>query len=636
MTPKPKNENLGITPPRPAKSNMSAHLGGRDAQGSNTENAENTTGAPAGASTAADTGTSSQTGQQLPSRIGAGGGTGASTTSGTGPFGGSFGLFQNSGHSQATKSGTNVAGASVSEKPSLFSGALAGKDGTSPDFSSIWDGPGIANTQSTGSDTNARTSTGGRPSLFSGFSHNGPFAGSTANRSNPNLLPSKPPACQSGTEPGIGNTGGSTSIGNQPTSSFFAAANQQPGNHQVPSPDLFANNPYSYPNYGTRTVPFTPIIRSCGIERSASSGYLEPGRDIFYSINFQVPYEDYSFEELRCADYWNGLRYGPTVGPTPVPVYQSEFQVAMMREHFDALLNHGSGPSGAGQPVPGQLLHHDRFGKSPISANMPQFAGSSVNNPPANTLSNPNSPHSGHPVHSGGQAVHLAASGPPLNQQVLAPPQAQQQSRDSREAELEEQNAALSREVERLKQILVGKGIDPESTTGSQALVKHSAGIPPFAFTPLSYNTQSSASSTGSARGGSHDPDRSGSDISPALITGVNVPAVPPTTSAWMSSTQAMPRLKDPNEHAINSETVQQHESQIKDIKTEIENVKVEVAGLKAQVQYLTGEKQKDPEQQENSKKTANWDPGTTESSRAPSTGEQSQPGAGRKPAGSP
>ena len=560
MAPKLKDENLGITAPKPQRSNVFAHLGGQNTQESNNQTAERAeaTGGDTGAGSAAN----AQTDQQLPSRIGAESGTG-SATGGAGPFGGGVGLFQNIGNSQSGEFATQAAGSSG--------------DARRPLFSALYD-----------------------------LSKPGPFSVPPANSSNMSSMFSKPPAwqSQSNTGSGTGNTGGPfASRGNQHTPLFSGAAYPQQQYPVMPppqpAPSQFVGPHYVYPNYGTRVIPFIPIIRSCGIERSYSSGYLEPGQDVFYSLTFQMPYEDHCFEELRVVDYHQG----------------SDSTVTVKDYHDNATR----------QDPP-----DDRF----------------------------STPYPGQPVHAEAQSFVRPAPSVQSGSQRFPAVQTEQQNRaafEPQDADLKQQNAMLVSEIQRLHRFLREKEVGHKSAAHSQPFAKDSAGLPPLQRTPLSYNTPSSASSTHSAGRFPDDQNGTASNVSPALNTGADVPAVPEIPKAWMSGTQAMPRMKDSNANVGNTQMVQQHESQIQDLKTEIENLKVDVAGLKAQVKYLTGEK-KDPQQQSGQSETSKPQESRIQSrdpyfpssllpnqglavahrSRTPSVGEQSQADAGLRRGRSP
>ncbi|GAB7353807.1 hypothetical protein MBLNU459_g4186t1 [Dothideomycetes sp. NU459] len=116
-------------------------------------------------------------------------------------------------------------------------------------------------------------------------------------------------------KPAFGGTTGGSLFGGSNTAGGFGANNNNNNNTTTPS-TFGANNAaggfggaaagsQTQNNQGTANTPFAPHIE----KDSASSTNSH-----YQSITFQQPYQAFSFEELRLADYNAGRRYGNTNG----------------------------------------------------------------------------------------------------------------------------------------------------------------------------------------------------------------------------------------------------------------------------------------------------------------------------------
>ena len=151
------------------------------------------------------------------------------------------------------------------------SGTLFGSTATSsaPASSSTFGGFGTSNTGGGFGNTNTNTSGG----LF-GSKPTGTFGSTTANTS-------------SGFGSGLGGASNSGSFG---SGTALGAGNLPPSN-------------------GTADVPFNPHV-----EKESAQGGNSTTSNYFQTITMQQPYQKYSQEELRLADYDKGRRYGNAGG----------------------------------------------------------------------------------------------------------------------------------------------------------------------------------------------------------------------------------------------------------------------------------------------------------------------------------
>lgn len=93
---------------------------------------------------------------------------------------------------------------------------------------------------------------------------------------------------------GGGNTGGGFGAG--------AATNTTTNAFGASTGGFGSSNTASQPNNGTASTPFTAFSEKDGTSGTATQQYQ--------TITFQQPYQNYSLEELRVADYNQGRRYG--------------------------------------------------------------------------------------------------------------------------------------------------------------------------------------------------------------------------------------------------------------------------------------------------------------------------------------
>ncbi|KAF1912673.1 nuclear protein 96-domain-containing protein [Ampelomyces quisqualis] len=94
---------------------------------------------------------------------------------------------------------------------------------------------------------------------------------------------------------GAGNTGGGFGAGTTNTNTTTNAFGSSAG-------AFGSSNTANQPNNGTASVPFSAVTEKDGASTNASQQYQ--------TITFQQPYQNYSLEELRVADYNQGRRYG--------------------------------------------------------------------------------------------------------------------------------------------------------------------------------------------------------------------------------------------------------------------------------------------------------------------------------------
>ncbi|KEF57553.1 uncharacterized protein A1O9_05471 [Exophiala aquamarina CBS 119918] len=175
-----------------------------------------------------------------------------------------FGNANNSTSLFGNKPASNPFGASTNSGTGLF-----GNSTNSGGFGTSTGGFGGNNTSAFGSNNNNATSS---------FSF-----GSNANK------------------PAFGNTTTATPLfgqGGSGTTSGFGATNA------FGSGTALSNQPVP-PSEGTASIPFAPHIEKDGTGSTSSA---------YQSIVFQQPYQKYSFEELRLADYNAGRQYGNNTG----------------------------------------------------------------------------------------------------------------------------------------------------------------------------------------------------------------------------------------------------------------------------------------------------------------------------------
>lgn len=176
-----------------------------------------------------------------------------------------FGNTNNSTSLFGNKPASNPFGASTNSGTGLFGNSTNTNTGG---FGASTGGFGTNNTSAFGSNNNAASS----------FSF-----GSNANK------------------PAFGNTTSSTPLfgqGGSGTTSGFGSTNA------FGSGTALSNQPVP-PSDGTASTPFAPHVEKDGTGPTSSA---------YQSIVFQQPYQKYSFEELRLADYNAGRRYGNNTG----------------------------------------------------------------------------------------------------------------------------------------------------------------------------------------------------------------------------------------------------------------------------------------------------------------------------------
>ncbi|KAE8836560.1 hypothetical protein PTNB73_04516 [Pyrenophora teres f. teres] len=252
-------------------------------------------------------------------------------------FGGGFGGFgaNNNNNNQSTGFGgfgssnnnnnTTGFGSTANTGTSIFGGAGAGNTG-----STMFGGGGNTNSSSPfgggggfGTNTNNNTAFGSKPfgssttggGLFGGGGNTGSAFGGGFGATNNNttsafgttntntgggLFGQAKPAGFGAAAPttggglfGGGNTGGGFGAANTNTTTGGFGANTGGG---------FGGGSNPPPNNGTANTPFQPFSEKDGTTGNAQSQYQ--------TITFQQPYQTYSLEELRVADYNQGRRYG--------------------------------------------------------------------------------------------------------------------------------------------------------------------------------------------------------------------------------------------------------------------------------------------------------------------------------------
>ncbi|KAL8896279.1 MAG: hypothetical protein Q9192_003180 [Flavoplaca navasiana] len=204
------------------------------------------------------------------------GGFGSNNTSGTG-----FGQSSNTGFGASTGSGLFGAN-NTSSTNTGFGGSTSTPFGSTSAFGT--------NSSSGGGMFGSNTATAGNSSGFGGFGAN------TANTGGSLFGGANKPAFGA-QQPSIGGSlfgGGSNTFGssNTPAAGAFGAA--------APTSTALATNVAEC--QGTGSTPFQAFS-----EKDTPTGSQT---NHFQSITFMQPYKNYSFEELRLADYNQGRRYG--------------------------------------------------------------------------------------------------------------------------------------------------------------------------------------------------------------------------------------------------------------------------------------------------------------------------------------
>ncbi|KAL8949662.1 MAG: hypothetical protein Q9222_004242 [Ikaeria aurantiellina] len=215
------------------------------------------------------------------------GGFGSNNNSGTG-----FGQSGNTGFGASSgTTGGGLFGASNNNNNNANSGSSFGGFGapssTSTPFGATTSGFG-ANTTSGGGLFGSNTATAGTSSGFGGFGSNNANAGG---------------GLFGGSKPAFGSqqpsTGGSLFGG---SSNTFGSSNNQTTNTFSGAPISSALGSNSAECQGTGGTPFQPFT-----EKETATGNATSH---FQSITFLQPYKNFSFEELRQADYNQGRRFG--------------------------------------------------------------------------------------------------------------------------------------------------------------------------------------------------------------------------------------------------------------------------------------------------------------------------------------
>ncbi|KAI1608049.1 nuclear protein 96-domain-containing protein [Exophiala viscosa] len=231
--------------------------------GSNTNTTPNT---GFGANTS-NTGFGSNTAASNPFGGGGGGGNGGST------FGSNTGGFGNNTNS-------NTSGSLFGNKPA-----------SNPFGASSNTGGGLFGSSTTQNNAGFRSSTtGGFGNTTTGGGFGGNTSGSAFSFGN---AANKPAFGSTDTSTPLFGQGGSGTTGGFGSSTFGAAG----------TGTALSNQPVP-PSDGTAATPFTATL-----EKDASGQ-----SNNYQSINFMAPYQKYSFEELRLADYNAGRRFGNNTG----------------------------------------------------------------------------------------------------------------------------------------------------------------------------------------------------------------------------------------------------------------------------------------------------------------------------------
>lgn len=171
------------------------------------------------------------------------------------------------------------------------SGSLFGnKPASNPFGASTNTGGGLFGSSTTNQNTGFGSSTTGG----FGTTNTGGFGGNTGSSTfSFGNTANKPAFGSTNTSTPLFGQGGSGTTGGFGSSGFGAAG----------TGTALSNQPVP-PSDGTAATPFTPTL-----EKDASGQ-----SNNYQSINFMAPYQKYSFEELRLADYNAGRRYGNNTG----------------------------------------------------------------------------------------------------------------------------------------------------------------------------------------------------------------------------------------------------------------------------------------------------------------------------------
>ncbi|KIV80411.1 hypothetical protein PV11_07911 [Exophiala sideris] len=207
-----------------------------------------------------------------------------SSTAASNPFGGG-------GGGGGSTFGSNTGGFGNNTTPNTSGSLFGNKPASNPFGASTNTGGGLFGSSTTQNNTGFGSSTtGGFGSTNTGAGFGGNTGGSTFSFGN---AANKPAFGSTNTTTPLFGQGGSGTTGGFGSSTFGAAgAGTALSNQPVP------------PSDGTASTPFTPTL-----EKDASGQ-----SNNYQSINFMAPYQKYSFEELRIADYNAGRRFGNNTG----------------------------------------------------------------------------------------------------------------------------------------------------------------------------------------------------------------------------------------------------------------------------------------------------------------------------------
>ncbi|KAL8734462.1 MAG: hypothetical protein Q9181_003165 [Wetmoreana brouardii] len=212
------------------------------------------------------------------------GGFGSNTNTSSG-----FGQSSNTGFGTSSgTSGGGLFGTSNNNTSNSGFGGFGATGSTSSPFGGTTSGFG-ANTSSGGGMFGSNTATSGTSTGFGGFgSSNTNTGGGLFGGGNKPAFGSQQPSTSSSLFGGGSNTFGSSN--NQTTSTFSGAPISSALGNAVPECQ------------GTGSTPFQAYTEKEGATGNQTNH--------FQSITFMQPYKNYSFEELRLADYNQGRRYG--------------------------------------------------------------------------------------------------------------------------------------------------------------------------------------------------------------------------------------------------------------------------------------------------------------------------------------
>ncbi|KAI9688364.1 MAG: hypothetical protein M1822_001313 [Bathelium mastoideum] len=246
---------------------------------------------------------------QNSSSTGFGGGFGSNNNNNTNPSGG-FGSSNTTGFGSANNTtGGSLFGGSTSNTGGFGSGGFGSNNnqnsspfGSKPAFGSTSTSSGSGGLFGGGSTTASSFGGGFGSNAANNPSSSAPFGSNTGSGS---LFGQNKQAFGSA---GAGNTGssifggGSNAFGSNTNSNPSGAAGAFGASNSSP----FASNVQAQTqNSGTGSTPFSAYT-----EKDAPTG----SNCHYQSITFMQPYQNYSFEELRLADYAQGRRFGNTNG----------------------------------------------------------------------------------------------------------------------------------------------------------------------------------------------------------------------------------------------------------------------------------------------------------------------------------